>query len=71
MVNYVSQEVVVLHDQRVGLDTQVEAQAALVPFAARLHAELHDALAHRRLIAKARNVTDGIDHWRDLSSRVG
>ncbi len=64
----IAEKVTVLHDERLGLDLQIEAEAALVPFGARLHPNFHDALAHRRLVAEAGYVTDGIDHYADSSA---
>src|SRR5438128_2601695 len=81
MVNNVSEEIAVLHDEHAWLHLEFEIEAALVAFGARLHADFHDAFAHRRLVAKTRDVANGVDHCilvtapmptlRDSRSRFG
>ena len=57
----VAGEIAILRDIGGRIDVEVEAEAALVGFAARLHAYFHDALAHRGLVAEGGRVSDGID----------
>ncbi len=63
VMDRVSHEIVVLHDVGSGVDVESEVKAALISVAARLEANLHDALADCGLVAEGRGVTDGVDHW--------
>src|SRR5450755_4688653 len=62
MMNGVAAGIAILRDISRGSDIERKAQAALMTFAARLHAHLHDALAHGGLVAECSDVTDGINH---------
>jgi hypothetical protein len=56
-------EISILHDRGRGLYAQVEAEAPLVAFAARLHADFHDALAHSGCVTEFGDVADRIYQW--------
>src|SRR5207302_9566348 len=62
----VAQEIAVLHDGGRGAYVEREAETALAFVAARLHADLHDALADGGLVAEFGYVVDGIDQWVSL-----
>src|SRR5438046_4278382 len=63
VVDDVAQEIAVLHDGGRRPHLEREAEAALAFVAARLHANLHDALADSRLVAEFGDMADGIDQW--------
>ena len=61
MMHDVACRIAVLRDVGRRVQVKREAEAALMPLAARLHAHLHDTLAHRGLVSEGGDVPDRID----------
>src|SRR5271155_1796256 len=62
VVDHVSEKIAIDHDAGLRKHTEREGHAALARIGARLHADFHDAFAHGRVIAKARDVSYSISH---------
>jgi hypothetical protein len=60
-------EIAILRDIGGRVHVEMEAEAALVRFAQRMHAHFHDALADRGLVAESRDVPHRIDQRFSLS----
>src|SRR5258708_30252051 len=66
----VAGEVAVLRNVGRGLHIEMEAEAALVRFAPRLHAHFHYALAYRGLVAESCRVSNRVNHWCSLCMEI-
>src|ERR1700694_5154077 len=58
----VTEVIAILVHARAGLHGKLEGKASLPAFGSRVHAQLHEALAYRGLVAEARQVPDGVEH---------
>src|SRR5262245_48323246 len=70
VMNGVSEIVRIREDARARRHPQLEAQAPLCALGAGLHADFHQALADGRVVAEARDVTDGVENWHGQAERA-